>query len=115
MPAAVGFYLIAFWLLAPNDMIAVGMITVASVPFYCAINTYRALFVATLTMEREMLAEFMSVVSMLPMTFLVIELDAGLLGLAWSIFAARGVFLVGCILLTPSLHVSLSGYCGGRH
>ena len=79
-----------------------GIIAGVSIAFFSGVAVYRSIFKATLTMEREMVAEFASVLTLLPLVALTVYFDLGTTGLMWSIVLSRAAFLVGCIFLADS-------------
>jgi len=81
------------------DLIRAGVVACLSLTFFWGVAVYRSIFKATLTMEREMVAEFFSVVVMIPLILIAIRFDLGISGLMWSLVLSRAVFLSGCAIL----------------
>jgi O-antigen/teichoic acid export membrane protein len=85
-----------------------GGILVAAIPaglsllFYAGVLTYRIHFRATLTMERDALAELASVVLMIPLIWFPITRTAGLTGLGFSYLISRGAFFILAARLSGS-------------
>ena len=86
-----------------TQFILAGMIAGMSLFFIAGVALCRATFKATLTMRREVAAEFVSVVVMLLLVLLVSFLGWGLMGLMALYFLSRAVFLAGCLVLSRGL------------
>lgn len=81
------------------DLVKAGLIACMSLSFFSGVAVYRSIFKATLTMEREMVAELISVIIMIPLVLLTVRFDFGIPGLMWSLVLSRAVFLCGCVVL----------------
>ena len=99
-PASIGLMYLALIILQDSDeMIRAGLIAGVSLTFFWAVAVYRSIFKATLTMEREMVAEFISVIATIPLVVITIHFDLGIPGLMWSLVISRAIFLCGCAIL----------------
>ena len=83
----------------PESVVHAGIVAAVTLGFFSGVAVYRSIFKATLTMEREMLAEFISVLLMIPLVMASIFFDLGIMGLMWSLFLSRAAFLAGCAVL----------------
>jgi len=86
-----------------HRIVVAGMVAGVSLFFIAGVAVCRATFKATLTMEREVKADFVSVITMLSLVPLVSHLGWGLMGLMAAYAASRGVFLAGCFVQSQSL------------
>ena len=109
-PLAVMVLLTGFLAMQYSQRIVLaGMLAGVSLFFIAGVAVCRAKFKATLTMEREVAADFISVITMLSFVPLVSHFDWGLMGLMAAYVASRAVFLAGCLVLSPGPHLSIRG------
>ncbi len=83
----------------PREIIEAGLVGGLSLFFFAGILVYRTIFKADLTMEREVTAEFVAVLSMIPMVMVAARMGGGVVLLIACHVASRGVFLLLCFLL----------------
>jgi PST family polysaccharide transporter len=85
-----------------HEIVLGGLIAAISVVFVAGVAIYRAFFKAALTMEREMLAELISVVALILLVIAAASLELGTMGLMVALCLSRGIFLAGCAALAGS-------------
>jgi len=98
----VGFGVLMGALLAlgyPREVVTAGSVAGLSIGFFAGIVVYRTLFKANLTMEREVAAELLAAVSMIPLVAVVIARGGGLIPLIGCYVVSRGVFFALSVLL----------------
>ena len=83
----------------PGHIVAAGLIGGANIVFFAGVLVYRAVFRATLTMEKESISECVSVLVMIPLVVLVCRSGGGLIALIGCHVISRAVFLAGCVVL----------------
>ncbi len=88
-----------FALQYPSHVLIAGLVGGANVLFLAGVLVYRAIFKATLTMEKESISECVSVLAMIPLVALVCRAGGGLVALIVCHVISRGVFLAGCVIL----------------
>lgn len=94
----------------PPDVFMAGLVGAAGLSVFAGVVIYRAVFKATLTMEREIVAEFLSILVMIPLVLLVFHLDGGLTGLLTAHLASRAVYFAACYLFGRRTHpLSIAG------
>lgn len=97
-----GFACLAALLLAlryPSHIVAAGLVGGTGLVFYAGVLVYRVIFRVNLTMEREVLAELVSVATMVPLVAAVAGSNGGLVALLACHLASRMVYFGGCVLL----------------
>jgi len=80
----------------PSQIVAAGLIGGANIVFFAGVLVYRVVFRVTLTIERESLAECLSVLVMIPLIALVCRAGGGLIALVGCHVISRAVFLGAC-------------------
>jgi PST family polysaccharide transporter len=85
-----------------EEIVLGGLVAAISVVFVAGVAIYRAFFKAALTMEREMLAELISVLALLVLVVAAASLELGTMGLMVALCLSRGIFLAGCAALAGS-------------
>ncbi len=85
-----------------TQIVLAGLVGATNVVFFAGVLVYRGIFRATLTMEREIAAEMVSVLIMLPLVLLVCAYGGGLIALVGCHTISRAVFCGGCFLLGRS-------------
>lgn len=83
----------------PAPMVEAGLAGGAGILFFGGVLVYRAVFRTTLTMEREVGAELVSVAAMVPMVALAASRGGGLTALLLCHAASRAVFFAAVALL----------------
>lgn len=86
-----------------RDMVLAGAVAAISLLFVAGVVLCRAVFKASLTMGREVVSEFVSVVVMMAAVPLVSHMGWGLMGLMAVYAISRCVFLIGCLMLSRGL------------
>ena len=108
-----GFVTLAALILAlryPANIVEAGLVGGLNLIFFAGVLVYRVLFRTTLTMEREVIAELVSVVFMVPMVAFVCAHHGGLVALLTCHLISRALFSGGCFLLGRSRYrFSLEG------
>lgn len=89
-------FLLLFALQYPARIVEAGAVAAASLVFAAGIAVYRTLFKSGLTMEQEMIAEFASVLLMIPLIAIAIRHGGGLLALMGCHVISRAVFFGIC-------------------
>ena len=103
-PAAVLVLLIGMVAMQYSErVIMAGMVASISLFFVAGVTVCRPVFKAALKMEREIAADFASVIALLCLVPTVAHLGWGLMGLMAAYAASRGVFLVACLLLSRGI------------
>jgi O-antigen/teichoic acid export membrane protein len=98
VPLAMGMMTALLFALSYSEEIVIGgLVAAISIGFFAGVAVYRAIFKTTLTMEREMLAEFVSVLALIGLVVAAARLELGTMGLMVALCLSRGVFLVGCV------------------
>lgn len=114
IPAACA--LVAVILLAlryPMPVVQAGLVGAGSLIFFGGVLVYRVLFRATLSMERELAAEFLSVIAILPLVYAVGRNGLGLSALLGCHLVSRVIFLALCVLFGRSrFRLSIQGATG---
>jgi O-antigen/teichoic acid export membrane protein len=106
VPAA--FAVLAAALLAmryPFEIFRAGLVGGASVIFFAGVLTYRVIFKAGLMIEREVAAELLSVLAMIPLVELAYRHGGGLIALMCCHFVSRGIFFLGCFMLGRNQYI----------
>ena len=94
----------------PSQVIKAGLVGGIGLIFFAVVLIYRVIFKSSLTMGREMMAEFISVSAMVPMVFFVARHNGGLVGLLVCHLLSRIVFCGACYFLgRDSFHISIAG------
>jgi O-antigen/teichoic acid export membrane protein len=83
----------------PPHVLQAGLLGGASLAFFGGVLVYRAIFKSSLCMEREMAAELVSVLFMVPLVALAVRGGGGLVSLFACHLASRGVFFGLCFAL----------------
>ncbi len=111
IPAAfLGLTAIMLLLRYPASIVAAGLVGGANVLFFGGTLIYRVLFRATLTIEREVVAELLSVVAMIPLVALACRSGGGLIVLMGCHLISRGIYFGLCFLFGRSRYrFSLQG------
>jgi O-antigen/teichoic acid export membrane protein len=108
-----GFVILAALTLAlryPTHIFEAALVGGANLAFFAGVLVYRVNFRAKMTMEREVAAELVSVVFMVPLVALVCARGGGLVALMGCHLISRAVFFGGCFLLGRSQYrFSLEG------
>ncbi len=105
LPLAIAFLMILIWLMQfPSEIVIAGLIASASLTFFAGVTIYRSIFKATLTMEREMIAEFISILAMIPFIMLAVYFNTGIIGLTCAVLISRAVFFACCFMLGYKEH-----------
>ena len=98
----------------PREIVEAGLLGGLAMVFYGGVLVYRVLFRANLAFEREVAAELVSVLAMIPLVALASSQGAGLRVLVGCHVVSRAVFLVLCYLLGRGDHrPSLTGVGAG--
>lgn len=100
--AAVALVLLLWLMDYPPALLHAGAVAAGSLLFSAAAGVYRVVFKATLTMAREMLAEVLSVLLMIPLLWLVLQRGGDLADLMLCHVASRAAFLLLCMALCRS-------------
>lgn len=82
----------------PTRVVEAGLLGGANLIFFGGVLVYRVIFRATLTIEREVLAELLSVVAIVPLIFLVCKSGGGLIALVSCHVFSRAMFLGICFV-----------------
>jgi O-antigen/teichoic acid export membrane protein len=90
-----------------TDLILGGLCISFGLVCYALVSVYRAVFKACMTLEKEMAAEFISIVLMIPLIVLSYYTNAGIVGIAISLTLSRFIFLVCCIWFSSSNYLSI--------
>jgi O-antigen/teichoic acid export membrane protein len=108
-----GFVTIAALILVlryPANIIEAGLVGAVNLVFFAGVLVYRVLFRTTMTMEREVVAELISVGCMVPMIAFVCAHRGGLVALLGCHLISRAIFCGGCFLLGKNRYrFSLAG------
>lgn len=108
-----GFVVLAALILAlhyPAHIVKAGLLGGVNLVFFAGVLVYRVLFRTTMTMEREVAAELISVACMVPMVAFVAAHRGGLVALLCCHLISRAIFCGGCCLLGKSRYrFSLEG------
>ena len=80
-----------------HEIVRAGFLASLSLFFTAGVVFCRANFKAALTMEREVLSEFVSVLVMLPLIVAVAHFGWGVMGLMATYVVSRAVFCTGCV------------------
>ena len=83
----------------PGHVVHAGLVAGASLAFYAGVLVYRVIFKSHLRLEREVAAEFVSVLAMIAMVVAIVRFGGGLAALMACHVVSRGIFLVMCIAL----------------
>lgn len=86
----------------PPQIVEAGLVGGAGLVFFGGVLVYRVIFRSSLTMEREVGAELISVLVMIPLIALVASQGGGLTGLFGCYLISRAVFFVLCFLFGKS-------------
>ncbi len=86
-----------------HQILLAGMIGGIGLLFTAGVVLCRAVFKCALTMEREVVSEFMSVLVMLPLILLVARSGLGLIGVMATYAVSRAVFCAGCLFQARGL------------
>ncbi|MGH9418774.1 MAG: oligosaccharide flippase family protein, partial [Thermoanaerobaculia bacterium] len=98
----------------PQTILHAGMVASLSLFFTAGVAFCRATFKSVLIMEREVIAEFVSVIAMVASIPFVAHYGWGLTGLMGAYALSRAVFLSGCLVLARKRIVfSLRGLTSG--
>lgn len=98
VPAAFAVLVAAVYLIGyPAHLAEAILLAGTSLVFFAGVTVYRVIFKATLSMEREIVPEFVSVLVMIALV--VAAADGGLLTIALCHVASRAVFFAGCYIL----------------
>jgi len=93
-----------------QPILLAGIASGLSLFFTAGVVFCRANFKAALTMEREVVSEFVSVIAMLPLIPLVSHFAWGIMGLMGTYVFSRAVFFAGCLILSRNrFAVSIRG------
>jgi O-antigen/teichoic acid export membrane protein len=97
IPAACAAVAVALLALRyPMPVVEAGIVGAASLVFFGGVLVYRIVFKATLTMERELAAELLSVLAILPLVFWVGRKGLGLTALLGCHLVSRAIFFGLC-------------------
>ncbi|MDT0593762.1 oligosaccharide flippase family protein [Glaciecola petra] len=91
------------------DMMRAGIFIAIGLFAYGFVSVYRTVFKIHLTMEKEMLAEFISIVLTIPFIWLALYLDQGILGIAFCLGLSRASFLAFCVYFSERRFLTLTG------
>jgi O-antigen/teichoic acid export membrane protein len=86
-----------------HQILLAGMIGGIGLFFTAGVVLCRAVFKCALTMEREVVSEFISVLVMLPLILLVARSGLGLMGVMATYAISRAVFCAGCLFQARGL------------
>jgi O-antigen/teichoic acid export membrane protein len=86
----------------PTTIVAAGMVGGTSVVCFAAVVVYRVIFRVTLTTERDVAAELLSVLVMIPLVAFVARAGGGLVALSACHVASRAAYCVACYLFGRS-------------
>lgn len=96
---AIVFPLLLAMLNYSREILLAGAVGACGLIFYSVLQVYRTLFRVHMMMERDVLAESLSLVVMLPLTWLACSMQAGLVPLVGAYALSRAVFLLLAIWL----------------
>lgn len=100
IPVAIGLVgMILVALRYETVVIEAGMVGAAGLVFFGGVLLYRTIFKATLKMEREMVAELVSVLLIIPLIWWVVRSGGGLTALFACHVLSRGIFFGICFFL----------------
>jgi O-antigen/teichoic acid export membrane protein len=108
IPLGMALMITIISLLNPSSNLMLGGICASlGLVFYAFVSVYRAVFKARMTLEKEMLAEFISIVLMIPLIVLSFYTNAGIIGIALSLVLSRLIFLLCCIWLSTIKYLTI--------
>jgi O-antigen/teichoic acid export membrane protein len=80
----------------PHDVLEAGLVGGAGLIFFGGVIAYKVVFRVALTMERDVAAELLSIVAVIPLIALICRYGGGLIALAACQVISRGVYLGVC-------------------
>jgi len=83
----------------PSEIVKAGLVGGLSLIFFAGVMVYRVIFKASLTMQREVTAELLSVLAMIPLVVVARQYGGGLTALLLCHVASRAIFCSLCFLL----------------
>ena len=81
----------------PDHVVHAGLVGGLSLAFFAGVLVFRVIFKASLTTEREVAAEFVAALAMIPLIAVVARTGGGLVALLACHVVSRGIFLAICM------------------